>query len=287
MVLDGSLDAIARYDAQLRYRYVNPAGLRFKGASLEDLVGRTDRETGMRESWLAEYEPALRRVLETGVTDALEFAGPDIADRQGTWFHVSLSPDRDVAGEVVGVLVSMRDISVLKRAERVLQHQAMHDPLTGLANRLLLMDRLDEALVRLDRHPGRLGLFFVDVDRFKDVNDGHGHEVGDRVLVEVASRLRSASRQEDTVARLGGDEYVVMCSLTGSDDPGQVAQRIVRSMSEPYRLGALTIPLSVSVGAVATDDPRAGAAALLQAADTAMYRAKLDGRNRFEVASGA
>lgn len=236
-VLDGSLDAIARYDPELRYRYANPAGLRFKGASLEELVGRTDRETGMRESWLAEYEPALRRVLETGVTHALEFAGPDMPDRQETWYHVSVSPDRDVAGDVVGVLVSMRDVSVLKRAERVLRHQAMHDPLTGLANRLLLMDRLDEALVRLERHPGRLGLFFVDVDRLKDVNDSHGHDTGDLVLVEVADRLRSVSRQEDTVARLGGDEYVVMCSLTGSDDLGQIADRMVRSMSEPFRLG--------------------------------------------------
>lgn len=282
-VLNGSTDAIAKYDSDLRYQYVNPAGEQSRGTTLDQLIGRTDRETGMAESSLEMWEPALRRVLATGEPDDIEFSvrNPHGDDE---WFHTTLSPDRDATGAVVGVLTSMRDITEIKRAEHALAHQAMHDSLTGLANRYLLTDRLSQALVRMERAPSRLALFFVDLDHFKDVNDTYGHEVGDAVLVELARRLERAGRREDTVARLGGDEFIVLCDRVPTvDDVELIADRIVHAMAEPFEVGALTLRLSASVGGVVTDDPGAGASTLLRNADSAMYRAKEGGRNRFEV----
>ncbi|MDP1876364.1 MAG: diguanylate cyclase [Actinomycetota bacterium] len=282
-VLNASQDAIGHYDRDLRCLYANPAAERFKSRRLAELIGRTDRETGMAEEWLAFYEPALRRVLETGTPEELEFAGdPDRAGR-GSWFHVTLTPDRDTAGSVIGVLSSMRDMTEVKKAQRAIKRQALHDPLTGLANRILLMDRLEAALVALERHPAEVALFFVDVDHFKAVNDRHGHEVGDRVLIEVARRLELTARAEDTVARHGGDEYVVLCSPMTVAEARQLADRIVASMAEPVRVGAEAIAVTVSVGAMATADPKVTADALLSGADAAMYRAKIAGRNRCDV----
>lgn len=282
-VLDGSTDAIAKYDTQLRYEYINPAGERSRGASMAELLGRTDAETGMAAGPLSVWEPALARVARTGEPDEIEFSVPDAAGIE-SWFHTSLTAERDPDGRVVGVLASTRDVSDLKRAELALAHQAMHDPVTGLANRYLLTDRLQQAVGRLERHPGRIALFFVDLDHFKKVNDTYGHDVGDRVLVEFARRLERVARKQDTVARLGGDEFVLLCdSLAQESDVEQIAERIVRVLASPYQEAGLTVRLSASVGAVVSDDPATTASTLLRSADSAMYRSKDSGRNRFTV----
>ncbi|WP_149203195.1 EAL domain-containing protein [Actinotalea subterranea] len=283
-VLDGSTDAIARYDHELRYQYMNPAGERSRGTSLAELLGRTDRETGMAEASLEIWEPALRRVLETGEPDEVEFSVPDGADGEETWFHTTISPDRDTTGDVVGVLTSTRDITEVKRAEQALAHQAMHDSVTGLANRYLLTDRLAQALVRMERYPARIALFFIDLDYFKDVNDTYGHDVGDRVLADVARRLEGVARKQDTVARLGGDEFVVLCDRVLTDeDASDIADRIVHALGQPLVEGKLHLRLSGSVGAVITDDPTSDPGELIRSADAAMYKAKQGGRNRFQV----
>ncbi|WP_155859375.1 bifunctional diguanylate cyclase/phosphodiesterase [Cellulomonas sp. KRMCY2] len=283
-VLNGSTDAIVKYDSNLRYQYVNPAGERSRGMTLDQLIGKTDRETGMAASSLEVWEPALHRVLETGEPDDIEFSVHSSPDGEEEWFHTTLSPDRDATGAVVGVLTSMRDITEIKRAEQALAHQATHDSLTGLANRYLLTDRLGQALVRMERSPNRLALFFVDLDHFKDVNDSYGHEIGDRVLVETARRLERAGRRQDTVARLGGDEFIVLCGRVPTDDDVEaIAERIVHALAEPFDAGTVTLRLSASVGAVVTSDPQAGSSTLLRSADAAMYRAKESGRNRFEI----
>lgn len=282
-VLNGSTDAIAKYDTSLRYEYINPAGERSRGATMAELVGRTDRETGMADGPLAVWEPALQRVAETGETDEIEFS---VADDHGveSWFHTLLTAELGSGGEVVGVLASTRDVSELKRAELALAHQATHDPVTGVANRYLLTDRLAQAVSRMEHTPGRIALFFVDLDHFKNINDTYGHEVGDRVLVEFARRLERVARRQDTVARLGGDEFVLLCEDVGGDaDVEHIADRIVRVLAAAYHEPGLTVRLSASVGAVMSDDPQTSASELLRSADSAMYRAKDGGRNQFQV----
>ena len=283
-VLNGSSDAIAHYAPDLRYRYINPAGERLRGLPLAELVGRTDRETALDPENLDSWEAALRRVLITAEPGEHEFSMIVPGGQRG-WFHTTLSPETDLTGGVVGVLTSTRDVTVNKVAGLALAHQAMHDPVTGLANRYLLMDRLGQALVRLARMPGRVVLMFVDLDHFKAINDSHGHEVGDEVLIELARRLSVMSRRDDTVARLGGDEFVVLCeNVQTTDNLHDIARRIVGALVQPFAVGAgLQVRLSASVGLAATADATARGADLLRDADRAMYRVKQRGRNGFYI----
>ena len=165
----------------------------------------------------------------------------------------------------------------LAEKEAQLQHQALHDPLTELANRALLFDRLDQACERLRRHPerGGVGLVFVDLDDFKLINDRHGHVAGDAVLRAVAQRLTATVRPADTVARLGGDEFVVMCeSVPDAAWADAVAARIGQELSAPMELeGALLVP-SASIGAAVSFPPRCEVERLIREADDAMYQAK-------------
>jgi len=282
-VLNGSTDAIAQYDRELRYRYINPAGERLRGVPLADLVGRTDRESAMADPLAEVWEAALQRVLDTGEPGEFEYSTIGPGGEEG-WFHTTLSPENGADGAAIGVLTSTRDITANKAAERALAHQAMHDSLTGLPNRYLLMDRLSGALVRMERAPGRVVLYFVDIDHFKSINDTYGHDAGDRVLVELARRLSGVARREDTVARLGGDEFVVLCDrITTDEHVREVAGRLVRTLAEPFQDGDARVQLSASVGAAVADDTTVNAADLLHNADAAMYRVKQGGRNHFHI----
>ncbi len=283
-VLNGSSDAIAQYTADLRYRYINPAGERLRGMPLAELVGRTDRETGLEPANLDSWESALRQVVETGTPGEHEFAITGQGGQTG-WFHSTLSPETGRDGSIVGVLSSTRDVTASKVAELALTHQAMHDPVTGLANRYLLMDRLGQAIVRLGRTPGRVVLIFIDLDSFKAVNDSYGHEVGDQVLIELARRLSVLARREDTVARLGGDEFVVLCeNVQGEANVREIAARMLGALAEPFAVGAgPQVRLSASVGVAVTADASTCAADLLRHADTAMYRVKQQGRDGFHI----
>jgi diguanylate cyclase (GGDEF)-like protein/PAS domain S-box-containing protein len=281
-VLDTSADGIALYDTQLCYQYLNPAARRAAEDPYWDFLGRTDRELGRDEAFLAVWEAGLKSVLSTGEGCAVDFslgAGRDLR-----WFASQLSPQRDTEhGPPIGVVASTREVTELKAAQSKLAHQAVHDPLTGLANRVLLTDRLTRALLRMERQPGRIALLFVDLDHFKEVNDTHGHDAGDRILVEVGDRLSEIARRIDTVARFGGDEFVLLCSELGSDDDVRVvADRVVRGLSEPFMDGGFEQHITASVGVVMTCDPYASPESLVRDADAAMYQAKERGRNHYQ-----
>jgi len=164
-----------------------------------------------------------------------------------------------------------------KRAELRLAHQALHDPLTGLANRLLLIDRLETALARSRRSGKLLAVMFIDIDRFKTVNDSLGHDAGDELLKALANRLQRLLRPTDSVARFGGDEFVVLCEeLHGGEEAVLVAERLRARLSEPIALRGRELALGSSIG-IAFAGETAGAEELIQRADAAMYRAKRDG----------
>ncbi|MFO8076932.1 MAG: diguanylate cyclase [Egibacteraceae bacterium] len=162
-------------------------------------------------------------------------------------------------------------------AQAALRVQALHDPLTGLANRALLLERIDVALAALSREGGLVALIFFDLDGFKAVNDALGHDAGDEVLCEVAERLEASMRPRDTLARFGGDEFVVLCEGLGDTAAAvALARRVVEAVGQPYRAPADRFPISASVG-VATGGPGSTTDALLRVADEAMYRAKATG----------
>jgi diguanylate cyclase (GGDEF)-like protein/PAS domain S-box-containing protein len=188
----------------------------------------------------------------------------------------------DGAAPIISAIV--RDLSDQKRFEAALAYQALHDPLTGLPNRLMLIDRLDQALARVRRHGRMCGVLYVDLDRFKAVNDTLGHAVGDQLLTEAATRIQFAVRETDTVARLGGDEFVVLCEdIEGVHQATDFAQRIIAALEVPFRLGDDDPHVSATIGIAFSVDGTETADAMLANADIAMYRAKDNGRSCYEL----
>jgi diguanylate cyclase (GGDEF)-like protein len=183
----------------------------------------------------------------------------------------------------LGTALSMRILQQRRRADDRVHHIAFHDDLTSLPNRLMLNQRLDRALSRNRRTGSKLAILFMDLDRFKVINDSLGHEVGDELLRQVADRLRSQSREGDTVARMGGDEFVVLIeNRKNLNDISACARRLVEELSAPYLLGTKDCHVTLSIGISIFPSDGSDSQSLLKAADVAMYRAKEMGRNNFQ-----
>jgi diguanylate cyclase (GGDEF)-like protein/PAS domain S-box-containing protein len=197
-------------------------------------------------------------------------------------FESEISLVRDADGQVNQMVLMSRDISERKEMEAYILHQSFHDALTGLPNRLLLEDRMRQATAQTGRTNAPIGVLFLDLDRFKDVNDTLGHAAGDRLLQEVAERLQNSVREVDTVARLGGDEFVILLAgINDARDAGVVANKIVEATSEPCQIGGKELRISPSIGIAIFPDDGQNIEELLRNADTAMYHAKQEGRGRF------
>jgi diguanylate cyclase (GGDEF)-like protein len=216
--------------------------------------------------------------------DMIDAGGEIVARRaDGTEFPAEISVNALGSAAGCELLVSVRDVTARKRTEEALLRHALHDSLTGLPNRVLLLDRLTMSLARATRRRARVGVLFLDLDRFKLFNDSRGHAAGDALLRDVAERLRVAIRPDDTVARFGGDEFVIVCDeLTDETEALRVGERVLRSLREPFTVGTEEIFLSGSLG-IALAEADSAADTMLRDADAAMYRAKLRGRSRCEV----
>jgi diguanylate cyclase (GGDEF)-like protein/PAS domain S-box-containing protein len=280
-VLEASPDLIARFDRDLRHLYVNPAVERATGLSRAQMVGRTMRQLHAPADLVDLWDTNLRRAFDTG--SAREFDYPFETPYGPRWFHTRMVPEWAAAGSVDRVLVVIRDVTKRKAAEEELTRKTLHDPLTGLPNRVLLLDRVGLALDRLGRTGGVVAVLFLDLDRFKDVNDTLGHAAGDRLLVEVGRRLSAASRPGDTVARLGGDEFVVVCGELGTEhDAAIVARRLDLALGAPFDYRGRIVSITASTGIATSSTPRRDPGDLVGDADAAMYRAKGNGRARYE-----
>jgi diguanylate cyclase (GGDEF)-like protein/PAS domain S-box-containing protein len=208
------------------------------------------------------------------------------ADGREVWTLASAALARDADGRPLYFITQYLDITARRQAQEDLEELSLTDSLTGLANRPLLGDRIQQALARMRREPGTLALVLLDLDRFKVVNDSLGHQVGDALLIAVAERLRSVSRADTTVARVGGDEFVVLVEdLTGADSLTSVAERILEAVREPFRIGESSeeIVTTASVGIAVTSDATRDSDDLFREADLALYRAKEAGRDRFAL----
>jgi diguanylate cyclase (GGDEF)-like protein len=184
-------------------------------------------------------------------------------------------PITDSTGAVLGAVVALHDITRLKDAQQRLADLAHHDPLTGLPNRVALMERTHAALVRAQQTGDAVAMLFLDLDGFKSVNDEHGHDVGDELLRVAAARLRNAVRADDTPARLGGDEFVVLCDRYADESvPARLVERVTEALARPYPVSGALMQIEASVG-LAVAEPLDDASTLLRRADQAMYKAKL------------
>ncbi len=211
---------------------------------------------------------------------------PDDAMRLpiGTGDELVVATERDLADGEISLVHAVANILLTAlarlRDEERMRHEAVHDPLTGLANRTLLRDRLEHALQRSERDGAATGVLFVDLDGFKAVNDRHGHATGDAALVELGMRLRTAVRPGDTIARIGGDEFVAVCEEVDETSALAIGRRILEAIQRPFVAGELPLSVSASVGIALG---HADADALLAQADAAVYRAKAEGRGRVEL----
>jgi diguanylate cyclase (GGDEF)-like protein/PAS domain S-box-containing protein len=274
-LMETMVDSIYFKDRQCRLVRVNrKMALDLGRADPEELIGRTDIELFGREfGEMTMLDDA--RIMETdepiiGLTESRRLEGDHV-----NWTLTTKTPLHDAAGNVVGLLGITREINELKRAEITLEHLATHDTLTGLPNRFLMFDRLNQLLVRAARYQSSFAILFIDLDGFKRINDSRGHDVGDLVLRGVADRLSKSLRAADTVARVGGDEFVILLeSLRAGPDAIALAERIRSAVGVPFALPGGDATVTVIVGIGLYPDDGLDAEELLKAADVAMYRAK-------------
>jgi diguanylate cyclase (GGDEF)-like protein/PAS domain S-box-containing protein len=197
---------------------------------------------------------------------------------------VSVSPILDESGELAGIASISRDIGDTRRAQEIIAFQSFHDSLTGLSNRALLMERLTLCLEKARHGAKRLAVLFLDLDLFRAINDGFGHDVGDSIFREVARRLLQCVRDGDTVARVGGDEFIVLLpELVRTEDATIVARKLLEAVAQPFELDGRRVDLTTSIGVAVYPDDGQDPEALLRNADAAMSRAKERGRNNFQL----
>lgn len=261
--------------------YVNAAFSRMTGYDSDTLIGDTlplllDCVPNKRD--LVRMRSALRNVRPCSLT-------LQVCCHNGSsfWCQISLSPVRDADGELTHYIGIMDDISLRRQHEEQLTHQAMHDALTGLPNRAMLMNRLTDTVVHARHHARTVAVLFIDLDEFKPINDTLSHEVGDRLLISVAQRLSEGLRDSDTLARMGGDEFVLVLELGNRDEAEAIALRLLKSLGSHHMIDGWQLYVTASIGIAELDSATIKSPRLLiQRADIAMQQAKHEGRNQYQ-----
>ncbi len=275
LLAENMSDLVCLHDAQGRYVYLSPSSKNLLGYAPEDLLGKTLYELIHPEDVMS-----VRIELDLPVSDvqASQLINYRIRKSSGDyiWFETFAQPIFDEQGQLVNLVTSSRDITDRKQVEDQLLHGALHDALTNLPNRVLFMDRLEQAIKHRHRDPAvTFAVLFLDLDRFKVINDSLGHSIGDQLLIELAKRLQRSVRESDTIARLGGDEFAILLDeISSEDDAQRAAERIQKSLSQPFIIAGhevfTTASIGIALGSSGTREPHE----LLRDADIAMYRAK-------------
>lgn len=277
-ILVASPDPIYVLDLKGIIIYANKATSDLFALELDAIIGKSTFDLGF--SFASDFQ----RNLEKVIADQSTFRGKFVhtfASGQGERFEYLLAPVLDEHGNTEATVCISRDITEQALAEEKIWHNAHHDPLTGLPNRRLFLDRLEQAVKHAKRSCLPLSVLFMDLDGFKEVNDSLGHEAGDRLLSDVAERLTACVREGDTVARLGGDEFTVFLTAAKQrEDVERVAQTIIDALAMPFRIAQQPVQISVSIGIALYPQDASSPVALLEAADQAMYKAKKSDSNR-------
>lgn len=290
-VIDGVADPLLVIGADYQVLLMNQAAQRAADATGEGAIGLTCYRVlkGRNAPCDGPDHPCpLREVLTKGTVVTVIHRQCD-AHGQAHWIEMVGSPLHGPGGEIAGVIESSHDITEhralterLKERESQLEHLSEHDALTGLPNRLLFTDRLSQALRHAHREHRRVALLFLDLDRFKSINDSLGHPAGDQVLRQAAQRMLGLVREGDTVARLGGDEFtVILGGLTEGSDAGVVANKLVVAFRQPFAVEGRSLYATASIGIALFPQDATDADSLLRNADSAMYQAKDQGRDSF------
>lgn len=297
-IYDSAPFAIVALDLRGVIQAMNPAAEMLLGYSADELVGRATpaiyhdpQEMTLRAAQLsAELGEPVPAGVEVFMARARR-GRPDERewtcirkDGRRTPVILVMTTLSNEAGEPAGYLGISYDVTERKRAEEHIRHMAHHDALTGLPNRVLLQERLSAALTRARRENDCVALMFIDLDRFKNINDSLGHHVGDGILRIVAERLHATVRASDTVARMGGDEFVVLLpKVSHVGDCELVARKMIAALGDPMQVGPHMLRVTPSIGVATFPEAGSDPATLMRAADAAMYHAKAAGRNNFKL----
>ncbi|MFC5769922.1 EAL domain-containing protein [Thauera sinica] len=281
-VIENSLEGILITDADARIMSVNPAFTRLTGYTAEEVIGRNPSLLSSGRQSKAFYARMWESIKADGCWQGEVWNRRKNGEVFPEFLTINAITDHD--GRLTNYAALFSDISEVKQNEQRIRDLAYFDPLTGLPNRRLLDDRLQVELAHASRQHGRVAVMFVDLDRFKRINDSLGHEVGDQLLVEVARRLCGCLREDDTVARMGGDEFViVMSDADGPEGAAHAAGRMAAALRRPIVVDGRELVVTCSIGISFYPDDGEDSGTLIKNADVAMYRAKAEGRNAFQL----
>ncbi|MDT8450335.1 MAG: diguanylate cyclase [Wenzhouxiangellaceae bacterium] len=279
VTLDSIADAVISTDADGKVAYMNSTAVEMTGWTLQQAAGRPlaevfrviDSKTGRPAA-----DPALRAIAEDhAVTLALDCV---LVRRDGSEVEIedSAAPIHDRQGRLVGAVIIFRDVRFSHAMVDRMLYLARHDLLTGQANRFALEEQFDLARRMASRHHWKIGVLFIDIDRFKFINDWLGHDAGDEVLVTVAQRLADCLRESDTLSRYGGDEFVLLLGeIRQGGDAARVARKLQSALADPELIAGHAINLSLSIGSSVYPDDGADLRTLVQKADQAMLQTKI------------
>jgi len=282
LMAENSTDLIARTTPNGYFVYASDAIRNLLGYEPAEVIGRH-----LRDFIHPDDRPALRAIVPDASGHTFSYRATR-RDGSVIWFESTSRALFDADGNMTEIISVSRDISERRRAEEQIEYQAYHDGLTGLPNRRLFRDRLTIALAHAKRQETPLVLMFLDLDRFKIVNDTLGHSLGDELLGIVAERLESVLREGDTIARMGGDEFTVLLTdLNDARDAARIAQKLLQTVARPLRVEGHELYVTTSIGIAVFPNDGDTAELLLKNADSAMYRAKEAGRNSYRLCTPA
>lgn len=281
-VMEHALEGIMLTDGDGRIEMVNQAFADITGYSATEVVGQNPHMLSSGRHDKQFYEEMWRSLKDKG-----KWQGEIWNRRKDGGLYVEwlrLSAIKDSFGQATNYVGIFSDITQRKMSEEQLQRLAHHDALTGLPNRILFNDRLEQAVREARRNKNKVAVLFLDLDHFKTVNDTYGHQTGDSLLMEVTTRIQKRLREEDTVARLGGDEFtIVLKNIQSSDQAAQVADKIVSDLREPFALNGSNCRIGASIGISIYPTDSEERKVLVKLADDAMYKAKQGGRNQYQI----
>ena len=281
-VFEDSIEGVTITDAKGTILSVNPAFTFITGYRQEEALGQNPRILKSDRHDDEFYRLMWRKLVSTGAWSGEIWNRRKNGEIYPEW--LSISAIREESGRVRNYVAVFHDMTDIKRSEETIHYQAYHDALTGLPNRLLLLDRLKVALQHATRRNKKVAVMFLDLDNFKTINESRGHPMGDTLLTSVATRLRDSVHVEDTIARFGGDEFVILLEdVTSAEDAVHQAEDIIEQFKLPYYVGDSEIHISASIGITLFPDDGMSPEVLVKNADMAMYMAKERGRNDFHL----
>ena len=282
-------DAVISTNFSGRVSYLNSVAEKMTGWTQGEATGKAVDDI-FRIVDAATHEsvpcPTVRAIIENRRVSLESVCVLDRRDGESVAVEVSAAPIHDRIGGVIGAVMVAQDVTASRELSQKLARLALHDSLTDLPNRALFSDRLGQAMARARAKGCHTALLYVDLDRFKHINDTLGHAIGDKLLQTVARRLLGCVRSSDTVSRQGGDEFVVLLAeLPRIEDAAVCAEKILCAVQSPYRIGDHEVRVTASIGIAAFPDDAAEGDALIRCADLAMYQAKYNGRNNYKLFS--